>query len=117
MTKRIFNWIPDNDEKRDFHYQMKVKAERQVVPESVDLRPRCSPVENQGQMGSCTANALAGNLEFLEKLQSSAVPRLSRLFIYFNERKIEGDPDQDKGAQLRDGIKALKNWGVCPESL
>jgi len=39
----------------------------------------------------------------------------SRLFIYYNERVIEGTEDQDAGAMIRDGIKSIAKQGVCPE--
>ena len=40
---------------------------------------------------------------------------LSRLFVYYNERAIEGTVNSDSGAFLRDGIKSLAKQGVCPE--
>ena len=84
----------------------------------MDLRAGCSPVENQKTLGSCTANALVGALEFLEK-KANCAPfiDLSRLFIYYNEREIEGTVSADSGAFLRDGIKSLVNLGVCDEKL
>jgi hypothetical protein len=77
---------------------------------SVDLRAKMPPVFDQGQLGSCTANALSGAMGFLH-------PGLigSRLFIYYNERAMEGTVDQDAGAQIRDGVKTLNKIGVCPE--
>jgi C1A family cysteine protease len=81
----------------------------------VDLRPGCSPVEDQGNLGSCTANALAGSLEFLEIKDNLPFVDLSRLFIYFNERVIENTVPYDSGAQIRDGIKTLVENGVCSE--
>ena len=83
---------------------------------SVDLREFCSPVENQGTLGSCTANALAGNIEFLDEKNGGGYQDSSRLFIYYNERVLEHTPDSDSGAMLRDGIKTLHKNGVCPES-
>jgi C1A family cysteine protease len=85
------------------------------LPPGVDLRTGCSPVEDQGALGSCTANALVGALEFLEKKDGAAFVDLSRLFVYYNERVIEGTADSDSGAFLRDGIKSLAKQGVCPE--
>ncbi|MGD0615744.1 MAG: C1 family peptidase, partial [Verrucomicrobiota bacterium] len=41
----------------------------------------------------------------------------SRLFIYYNERAMEGTVDSDSGAQIRDGIKSVAKQGVCPEPL
>ena len=85
------------------------------LPDKVDLRSKCSPIENQGRLGSCTANALAGALEFLELKDGAPFVDLSRLFIYYNERVVERTVNQDSGAFIRDGIKSLAKQGVCPE--
>lgn len=110
-----YGWIPDRPDHRDFLYS--AIAPKIKLPVRVDLRPQCSPVENQGRLGSCTANALAGNLQFLEIAENQVYQDVSRLFIYFNERFIEGTVSLDSGAMIRDGIKALVKWGVCPESI
>jgi C1A family cysteine protease len=81
----------------------------------VDLRKSCSPVENQGQLGSCTANALVGALEFIEVKNKLPYADLSRLFIYYNERVIEHTVKSDNGAMIRNGIKSLSKEGVCTE--
>src|SRR6185295_1710420 len=81
----------------------------------VDLSLGCSPVEDQGTLGSCTANALVGNLEFLYNKAGHPVTDLSRLFIYYNERVMEGTIGEDAGAMIRDGVKSLVNLGVCTE--
>jgi len=123
---RGYGWVPDRPDQRDYLYS----AIRPVVrlPKEVDLRRLCSSVENQEELGSCTANALAGNLEYLDRKddQSDSVSRLrrltesdytdvSRLFIYYNERALEGTVDYDSGASLRDGIKTLRKQGACWE--
>jgi len=72
-------------------------------------------VEDQKDLGSCTANALAGALEFLMRKERVPFVDLSRLFIYYNERAIGHSVRIDSGAMLRDGIKALAKQGVCPE--
>jgi C1A family cysteine protease len=87
-----------------------------ALPRKVDMRSKCSPVEDQGQLGSCTANALVGALEFLELKDGAKFVDLSRLFLYYNERVIEGTVDQDNGAFIRDGIKSLAKQGVCSET-
>lgn len=66
-------------------------------------------------MGSCTANSLAGALQFLELKSGLPLVDLSRLFIYYNERAVEGMVNQDSGAQIRDGIKTLSQLGACSE--
>jgi C1A family cysteine protease len=109
-----YGWLPDLPDQRDKLYAA-IAAPPRTLPGAVDLRPGCSAVEDQGPLGSCTANALAGNLEYIETNAGKPATDLSRLFIYYNERKIEGTVAQDSGAQLRDGIKALAKQGVCAE--
>ncbi len=113
--KRIYGWIPDIPDRRDLLY----KAIRPVMrlPDKVDLRTGCSAIENQGSLGSCTAQALAGNLEYLDNIIDSEYTDVSRLFIYYNERLLSGDVSYDSGAYLRDGIKTLKNYGSCSEDM
>jgi len=109
-----YGWVPDRPDQRDRLYSA-IAAPPKKLPTSVDLRPACSPVEDQGQLGSCTANALVGNLEFLEKKSGKTVTDLSRLFVYYNERAMEGTISEDAGAAIRDGVKTLVNLGVCSE--
>src|SRR5438309_3637623 len=109
-----YGWLPDLPDHRDLFYS--AVAPRLVSPPAkVDLRSKCSPVEDQRELGSCTANALVGALEFLEIKDGAKFVDLSRLFVYYNERAIEGTVNQDSGAFLRDGIKSLAKQGVCPE--
>src|SRR5438067_1441439 len=61
-----YGWIPDLPDHRDILYGAVHRVPARL-PSSVDLRRGCSPVEDQGDLGSCTANALAGAVEFLEK--------------------------------------------------
>jgi C1A family cysteine protease len=113
-SPKWYGWLPDLPDHRDFLYSA-IAPRMAKLPRNVDLQPQCSPVENQGSLGSCTANALAGAVEFLENKDRVRFVDLSRLFIYYNERVIEGTVDQDSGAFLRDGIKSLAKQGVCPE--
>jgi len=113
IYKKFYGWVPDRPDQRDYLY----RAIRPVVrlPKKVDLREFCSIVEDQGMLGSCTANALAGNLEFLDHKIDDEYTDVSRLFIYYNERVLEGTIDYDSGASLRDGIKTLRKQGACWE--
>jgi len=88
------------------------------LPKSVDLRSGCPKIYDQGQLGSCTANAIAAAVEFDQRKQNLAPTFTpSRLFIYYNERALEGTVATDSGAMLRDGIKAVADDGACPETM
>ncbi|MEB3103665.1 C1 family peptidase [Ferviditalea candida] len=76
------------------------------------------PVVDQGELGSCTANAIVRGLREYLLLQSGRpFERLSRLYLYWHERQVEGTVGQDAGASLRDGMKLLQKLGVCRSKL
>ncbi len=86
--------------------------------EKVDLREFCSPIGNQGSLGSCTAFAMGRGLrEFLMIRDKKPLVPLSPLFLYYNERKIDGTINEDAGSTMATGMKALKETGDCPETL
>jgi C1A family cysteine protease len=114
-SKRTYGWKPDIPDHRDIRFGAK-RPVPATLPDQVDLRPLCSRVEDQLNLNSCTGNALAGALEFLEKKDKLRVLNLSRLFIYYNERAMEHSVQSDDGAYIRDGIKTLVKLGVCTES-
>ena len=113
-TVARFGWSPDLPDVRDHLFSVPGPT-LASLPASVDLRPGCPPVYDQGQLGSCTANAIAAAIEFDLKKEGLADLMPSRLFIYYNERAIEGSIGSDSGAQLRDGIKTVNKQGVCSE--
>lgn len=116
-THRRFGWIPDLPDHRDHLYAAPFHR-LGVLPEKVDLRSNCPEIYDQGALGSCTANALAGALEFDQIRQKQKdVFTPSRLFIYYNERALEHSVDYDSGAQLRDGIKSVSKQGACSEKI
>jgi C1A family cysteine protease len=111
-----YGWMPDLPDARDHLYAAPL-AMIGKLPPKLDLRPNCPPVYDQGQLGSCTGNAIAGAVQFereKQKLTPDFIP--SRLFIYYGERVIEGTVNTDSGAQIRDGIKVVANQGVPPET-
>jgi C1A family cysteine protease len=111
-----YGWNRDLPDGRDFMYGAPPEVVRKL-PESVDLRQGCQPVYDQGQLGSCTANAIGGALEFAQIKQKQANPFTpSRLFIYYNERVIEHTVESDSGAQIRDGVKSVHKLGAPPET-
>jgi C1A family cysteine protease len=117
-TRKIahYGWIPDLPDQRDFTYAVPVRLAL-AIPPSIDLRDHFPPVYDQGRIGSCTANAIAGALEFDMLKQGLDDFTPSRLFIYYNERAMEGTVPYDAGAQIRDGIKSVASQGDCPEKL
>ncbi|MFH1540665.1 MAG: hypothetical protein ABID79_02290 [Elusimicrobiota bacterium] len=85
--KHKYGWLSDIPDNRDFLYARIIKIPK-VLPDKIDLRKGCSSVKNQGQLGSCTANALAGNLEFLDIQDGNGYTDQSRLFVYYSERLL-----------------------------
>ncbi|MCX6243229.1 MAG: C1 family peptidase [Bacteroidetes bacterium] len=116
QKKNRYGWQPDLPDQRDFSYSAP-RAMLLKLPVKVDLRSTCPPVYNQGQLGSCTANAIGAAFQFGQMKQGLDTFMPSRLFIYYNERVIEDSVDSDNGAQIRDGIKTVNKQGVCREEI
>ncbi len=116
MPRRVarFGWVPDLPDHRDHLYAAPAPV-LQKLPPRTDLSLQCPPVYDQGQIGSCTANAIAAAIEFDRLKQRLPDFTPSRLFIYYNERAMEGTINADSGAQIRDGIKSVAQQGACPE--
>jgi C1A family cysteine protease len=117
MMVKGFGWLPDVPDIRDHQYSAPQRRLTKL-PSFVNLRHLCPAIYNQGQLGSCTANAIGAAYQF-EEMRQGLDPsfRPSRLFIYYNERVIEHTVNSDSGAQIRDGIKTVAHQGVCPERL
>jgi C1A family cysteine protease len=110
-----YGWVPDLPDARDHLYAAPM-AMLKKLPAAVDLRSKFPPPYDQGQLGSCTGNAIAGAIQFgrrKQKQKPDFTP--ARLFIYYNERAMEGTVNVDSGAQIRDGIKSVVNQGACSE--
>lgn len=86
------------------------------VANDIDLRKHCPPVYDQGNLGSCTANAVGFAYEYSENCPADNHWVPSRLFIYYNERSKEGTTDKDAGASMKDAALTVRNTGVCPET-
>lgn len=117
MNTKRYGWIPDAPDSRDVTY-VPPRGALRGLPVRADLRDRCPPVYNQGQLGSCTANAIGAAVEFCLIREAAArvfVP--SRLFLYYNERVMNNNVMCDSGAPIRDGIKSVSAQGDCPEEL
>jgi C1A family cysteine protease len=122
-NRHAMGWIPDYPDFRDYTEVTEevksvleptgmVRAKR--LPVSVDLREHCSPVEDQGGLGSCTAHAGVGIIEYYERKSFGRHIDASRLFLYKvtrNLMKMKGDT----GAYLRTTMGAMVLFGVPPE--
>lgn len=108
-----YSYKRDKTDKRDLLFSRAVTPHPDIIlPKSVDLRSNCPPVYDQKNLGSCTANAGCTCRAML--LQDKQVS-LSRMFLYYAERAIEGKTGEDKGASLRDTCKSIYNAGICEE--
>jgi C1A family cysteine protease len=106
-----FSLPRDQYDSRDFIYnRTKVTSVNYI-----DFRNECSPIENQGQLGSCTGQAIAGAIECINR-RSRKNHDVSRLFIYYQERVLMNTINEDSGATIRDGIKSVSKWGAPLET-
>jgi len=113
MYVRDFRVKADRLDWRDRHYSF---ARIESPRDRVDLRPWASPVEDQLHLGSCVGQAIVGAYELLlNKTDRSKFIDLSRLFVYYNARLLDNAVEEDVGAYVRDGIKAVNKYGVCSE--
>lgn len=113
MRNRKYGWKKD---KRD-HRDHKFRYSKIDIPENVDLREYCSPIEDQKSYGSCTGCASVGCLELLDRKNDMKHTDLSRFFAYYNARSFEGTTGVDSGAYIRDVVKGLVKYGACTEEL
>lgn len=112
-----YGWIRDLPDPRDHVAALTYKEATAVLPESHSLRDKMPPVYDQGQLGSCTANAIGACLQYqqLKEKHPEGQNVPSRLFIYYCERDIEGTTQSDSGAQIRDGMKVIGTEGAPAE--
>jgi C1A family cysteine protease len=106
-------WTRDKTDHRDFLFTAPQKL---TVPTKIDLRNYCSVVNDQGSLGICTGEAVTSAMEIILKREGRLI-ELSRLFVYYQERLLEGSVNYDAGAYLRDGIKVCYTYGAAAESL
>ena len=138
MLERGMGWLPDYPDFRDYSIERDevapghrdlgqkdsvramlakagvVRTGARKLPGSVDLRQWCAPIEDQGELGSCTANAAAGIVEYFERKAFGRHIDASRLFLYKVTRNLMRATG-DTGAFLRTTMGALVLFGVPPE--
>jgi C1A family cysteine protease len=110
-----FGWIPDRPDARNLLFSAPLEILLDM-PTEVDLRPQCPPIYDQGKLNCCTGNVIAAAIEFdlIKQNLQDFIP--SRLFIYYNERDLEGTVTSDAGAMISDGFRSINQKGVCPET-
>jgi len=115
MSIHRFGWLPDIPDQRDMPFKT---ISRKKLPASVDLRDICPAPYEQGDLGSCVAQSVSACMQIVSRVQgqlawAQVIP--SRLFVYYNARKLDGSIKYDAGSYLRSGIKSVVKWGVCKE--
>jgi C1A family cysteine protease len=121
-SRRIagLGWKKDIPDQRDHKFKNNVAIESSNPP-GIDLREdvRMPKIWDQGKLGSCTAHAIAAACSYAQADDGEFAPsedyQPSRLFIYYNERLIEGTTKFDAGAEIRDGMNVCASYGICPE--
>ncbi|RLB04444.1 MAG: cysteine protease, partial [Deltaproteobacteria bacterium] len=126
QTKRFgMGWLPDYPDYRDYTVEHREvgpmlkklglsRPARGDLPKSVDLRQWCPPVEDQGELGACTAHAGVGLVEYFERRAFGKHIDASRLFLYKVTRNLLNWRG-DTGAFLRSTMGAMVLFGVPPE--
>lgn len=114
---RRYGWKKQLPDHRDKIFKLNPVISANL-PNYVDHRKSgfMPAVYDQGQLGSCTANSIAGALEFDRAKQKLDVWTPSRLFIYYYERLMEGTVNSDSGAAIRDGYKVINTTGYAKET-
>ncbi len=113
MSEFAYGWRPSLPDVRN----VPADLEGMAVLDTVDPRSKMQEPYDQGQLGSCTANAYAGAVEYDDILNGGSFGTPSRLAIYYEERELEGTVDSDSGAQGHSAFKCGRKSGVAPESL
>lgn len=117
-TPYRFGYKPSLLDPRDsLAFESSAKVNVDTLPESFSLRDQFPPVYDQGNLGSCTGNAIAALLQFDKMLDGIDMGIPSRLFIYYCERVREGTVSRDSGAYGRDGFASLRKTGAPPEAV
>jgi len=122
-----YGWIHENPDIRDFSPESKAIApllkrinlkapgsRAAKLPSEADLRPWCTKIEDQKNLGSCTANAGVGLVEYFINRVYGKNLDVSRLFLYKTTRNLLGWTG-DTGATLRSTMGAMVLFGIPPE--
>lgn len=86
------------------------------IPGSIDLRPWCGPIKNQGNLGSCTGHAFSSSIEWIFRKYLNKQPVLSPLYLYAKELIADGDFPNDAGSTGVTGCNVSIANGCCEDS-
>jgi C1A family cysteine protease len=116
VRKAKYGWNPDLPDRRDRKYSAPLRVITRL-PVKADLRPWMPPPYRQGEVGSCVPCAVAAVCEYVRNRHVPGAMEFtpSRLFMYYNAREFENSIGADDGCQIRDVIRSLAVYGVCPE--
>lgn len=114
----VYGWKPQPKDNRD--YKVSFQRPSTGTPPSANLRgPFMPEIWDQGNLGSCTAHGIGRIYQYA--VRKAGLPDLkpSRLFLYYNERRLENTISFDDGAIIRDGIKTMNKYGygIVDESM
>lgn len=112
---RKYGWIKEKADERDIRYS--IAKPINGLPAASDLRGQLPDCWDQEQTSSCTAHGIGAALWSGQVVAGQPPVMPSRLFLYWNERQLEGDTDQDGGAIIRDGIRVCNQFGIVSEKL
>jgi C1A family cysteine protease len=115
MNQRVYACKKDRPDSRDYIYKASFAEEK--LPAKIDMRTKMPAIVDQKQLGSCTANATVSGLrQFLLRQHHQPNVVLSRLFVYWHARQLEGALGSDTGCEIRTAMKVLNKLGVCLET-
>lgn len=115
---RAYGWVKDKPDELDYTlYPFGMGGRVAAMPNRFILSG-LPPIQNQGNLGSCTAQATGSIHHYLQmKQKDPSVFQPSRLFLYYVTRMLEGTVNYDSGAQIRNSVKAAVKYGICTASM
>lgn len=117
LSPKLGGWRKEDKSDEDKIFDTQKLSLVSISDNKIDLRSMCSPVEKQLQLSSCVGNAIVGGLELLLRSRHGNFVDLSRLFVYYNSRLMNGEQNKDEGTYIRLAMGTLSSLGTCPEEL